>query len=200
MRVVFLSYSVSLCVRVRACGRARARLSVVWYLRYGVWYERNVLPFPDRGIMICCLPRESSASSRTRAIVKAPRFWSPSPRYSRDLQFLLAGAWVSRAVATFGDVSSAVTPDSGFPPGHGGKVVGSISVSVKIQTSLLFSPITNNCNCRTGLYLSSRKNIEHFKSLGRLLHFALKCIETLLSWTEEWGSVSKLAALASVGG
>ncbi|KAK2848196.1 hypothetical protein Q7C36_009878 [Tachysurus vachellii] len=24
-------------------------------------------------------------------------------------------------VATFGDVSSAVTPDIGFPPGHGGK-------------------------------------------------------------------------------
>lgn len=64
-------------------------------------------------------------------------------------------------MATFGDVSSAVTPDIGFPPGHGGKVVGNISVSVKTQASLLFNTQTGNCNCQTGpaptLHLSREK-------------------------------------------
>lgn len=54
-------------------------------------------------------------------------------------------------MATSGDVSWAVTPDSGFPPGPSGKVVGDISVSVQTQTSLLFSPHTGFWNRKTGL-------------------------------------------------
>lgn len=89
-------------------------------------------------------------------------------------------------MATFGDVSSAVTPDIGFPPGHGGKVVGNISVSVKTQTSLLFNTQTGNCNCQTGpaptLHLSREEKTLHFQIAGSLaIHIARRCTETLLS-------------------